>query len=89
MAERVQLSQEEMAKISQHFSSVTEVTRTYGQLAYQLKAIQTDMHSLEDQMVSLETQRKSILDEIRSKYGVGDIDLSNGTFIPAPSVSGE
>ena len=55
----------------------SELTRRYGELHYEMKVIDTNL-------VELDKERFDVVTQMQEKYGVGEVNLLTGEFIPEP-----
>ena len=50
----------------------------------QLKQIETEKTRIFDQLESLRQEETTLMDSLKEKYGDGQINLEDGTFVPVP-----
>lgn len=59
-----------------------ELTKRYGELHYQKKGIDAELVLTDQALDQLDQERFNVVDQLQQKYGVGQVNLSTGTFIP-------
>lgn len=52
-----------------------ELTRRYGELHYEMKVIDASL-------VELDNERFNVVTQMQEKYGVGEVNLLTGEFVP-------
>ena len=78
----VSFSPEELDKLKQLRSNLSNMTASFGQLAISKIKIEEQENILKKQLAELEQQENNLAKELTDKYGKGSIDLETGTFTP-------
>lgn len=59
------------------------LTKRLGELHYSKILLEMEEKSLDAELRGLELDRQKVVEEFQEKYGIGDVDLDTGEFIPA------
>ena len=59
------------------------LTKRLGELHYSKILLDMEEQSLDKELRELEQDRRKVVEEFQEKYGLGDVDLDTGEFIPA------
>ena len=96
MSEPIKLLPEELNKI-------TEIRRNYFNIQTAVGQVHLSRHNINTQLENLDKQEYEIMEEysktqtaeqdcvkgLQDKYGLGTLDIQNGSFIPSPKVEEE
>ena len=91
MATEVKFTEEEMKQLNELQQTYVGVQNSFGQAGVQRIRVEqqlTDLDSAEEQLrgkfVETQVAEKAFVDEIKKKYGDGNLNLETGVFTPAP-----
>lgn len=88
MAEQIQFTEEEVAKISKLRSDVAEVFTQLGQITIEkerrIKEIDDIKNQLLEKHQNLQVEEQEIFQSLNQKYGDGNYDPSTNIFTPSP-----
>lgn len=59
-----------------------ELTKRYGELHYQRKGVDAELILTDAALDELDNERFEMVNKLQEKYGVGQVNLATGTFIP-------
>lgn len=82
MSEPFKLEDEEYTLLISLQNRWNELTKRYGELHYQKKGIDAELLLTDDALDQLDGERFEVVKRLQEKYGVGQVNLSTGTFIP-------
>jgi hypothetical protein len=85
MTEVKKVDQEDLNKIFLIQQRFFEITKLYGELHFQKKAIEKEQFALENKMSTIEEDKHKLLEELQTKYGTGSINIETGEFLPEES----
>lgn len=83
MSNVANLTQEEIQKLNDYRSKYSELTFQRGQLGIAEDGIKRQLNALAEQFNQLAQQENDISQELFGKYGKGEINLEDGTFVKA------
>ena len=78
----VSFSPEELDKLKQLRSNLSNMTASFGQLAISKIKIEEQENILKNELKSLDKKEIELAKKLTDKYGKGSIDLETGTFTP-------
>ena len=85
----VKIAAEETEKIRELQSRYTQITVNLGQVTIASERLQENMDSLDTQKEELLAQHataqedeRKLVEDLTSKYGIGNLDLDTGIFTP-------
>jgi len=82
MAEQIKFTEEELVALKKLRTTYSELSHELGQVAlnrYTLNKRETDLHN---KVGEIQAKEKSLADNLKNKYGNGQIDIDTGVFIP-------
>lgn len=82
MADVIKLLQEEHSLLISLQTKWNELTKQYGELHYQKKGIEAELIITDEALDQLDNERFDVVKRLNEKYGVGQVNLSTGEFIP-------
>jgi len=95
MSEQIKISDQEMQEIRDLQTKFQEKITEFGrfriehmQLFKLAKDLEAKELKSEEEFKVLQTKEKDLLDRFTKKYGDGQLNLSNGDFIPISNVQG-
>jgi len=80
--EGTKFTDEEMKRISKFKESYDAVTVSYGQLQMEKLALSEQENRIIDKYNELRSEEKVFVKELSDKYGVGEVNIETGVFIP-------
>ena len=80
--EKTKLSTEEMNSIKVLKEGFANVTSYLGNIEMQILNLELEKDKVKDELKSLKAQEISLADELKNKYGDGNISLETGEFTP-------
>ena len=80
--EKTILSTEEMNSIKVLKEGFANVTSYLGNIEMQILNLELEKDKVKDELKSLKAQEISLADELKNKYGDGNISLETGEFTP-------
>lgn len=83
MTSVLKLTDEERNELIQLQTTWTELTKKYGELHYQKKLVNSDLITIDAALDDLDVQRTNAVKRLQDTYGVGQVNLSTGEFLPA------
>jgi DNA repair exonuclease SbcCD ATPase subunit len=92
MSETTKFSTEELEQLSNLRKAYEAKVLEFGQL--ELEVFLTEQHveqlkeaklALRQDYTNLQTQERTLLQELNTKYGSGTVDVATGEFIPNPA----
>ena len=85
----VKIAAEETEKITELQNRYTQITVNLGQVSIASERLQENLDSLDTQKDELLAQHataqedeRNLVEELTSKYGIGNLDLDTGIFTP-------
>jgi allophanate hydrolase subunit 1 len=85
----VKITQEETDGIRELQNTYTQITVNMGQISIAMERTKENLDNMETQREELlaqhntaQEEEKKIVEELTSKYGVGNLDLDTGIFTP-------
>jgi len=81
--EGTKFTEEEMEKISKIKVQYNESTIRLGQITIDKLLLEEEESSLAKQYREIRSSEIALAKELSNKYGVGNLDLETGVFIPA------
>lgn len=81
------LTEEEKSNLLNLQSRWNELTKRFGELHYQKKSIEADLLLTDQALDDLDSERFEVVKQLQEKYGVGQVNLSSGIFIPEENLS--
>ena len=88
MSERIKLTTEEHNELLQLQNEFNELNRRYGELCYQKKNVLAELDLADQAHDDLDTRRFESVKRLEEKYGIGNVNLVTGEFIPDNSNNG-
>jgi predicted nuclease with TOPRIM domain len=92
MAEQVKFTDEEVKNLQELQAKYSQATADFGRIKVQKILLESEMEFLSNKESELEVFYRSLqktesetVKALSTKYGDGQLDLSNGVFIPNPS----
>jgi len=82
MAEVVKLPEEEYSLLISLQTRWNELTKRYGELHYQKKTTEAELQMTDVSLDELDSERFELVKRLQDKYGVGQVNLTTGEFIP-------
>ena len=80
--EKKTLSEEELITIQNLKEKFTEITTFLGNLEMQILNLELEKDNIKEELKSLKVQEVSLAEELKNKYGDGNISLETGEFTP-------
>ena len=80
--EGTKFTKEEMDKVTTFKASYDTVTVSYGQLQMEKLALSESENKIIDKYNQLRDEEKVFVKELSDKYGVGELNIETGVFIP-------
>jgi len=88
MAEPKKLTEEEYTLLISLQNRWNELTKRFGELHYQKKGIEAELTLTDEALDDLDNERFEAVKRLQDTYGVGQVNLATGEFIPdAPLTS--
>jgi hypothetical protein len=85
----VKITQEETESIRELQSNYTQITVNMGQVSIAIERTKENLDAMETQRDELlaqhstaQEEEKKLVEELTSKYGIGNLDLDTGIFTP-------
>lgn len=82
MADNIKLSEEEFNVLVSLQARWNQLTKQFGELHYQKKAIDTEITNTDKLLEALDTERFDAVKRLQTTYGSGQVNLATGEFIP-------
>ena len=92
MENQIKFTDEELQGIKSLQDNSSQIVLEFGQL--ELEVFLTEQHveqlkeakvTLRQDYTNLQTQERTLLQELNTKYGSGTVDVATGEFIPNPA----
>ena len=80
--EGTKFTEKEMERIGEFKASYDAVTVSYGQLQMEKLALSEQENKIIDKYNELRKEEKTFVKELSDKYGVGELNIETGVFIP-------
>lgn len=88
MADVKKLTDEEYSLLVGLQNRWNELTKKFGELHYQKKGIDAEITLTDQSLDELDSERFEVVKRLQDTYGVGQVNLATGEFIPdAPLTS--
>jgi DNA transposition AAA+ family ATPase len=88
MADAKKLTEEEYTLLISLQNRWNELTKRFGELHYQKKGIDAEITLTDQALDDLDSERFEVVKRLQDTYGVGQVNLATGEFIPdAPLTS--
>jgi len=87
MAEVVKLPEEEYSLLISLQTRWNDLTKRYGELHYQKKTVEAELQMTDTSLDELDSERFELVKRLQDKYGVGQVNLATGEFIPDAPLS--
>jgi len=87
MADVVKLPEEEYSLLISLQTRWNELTKRYGELHYQKKTVDAELQMTDTSLDELDSERFELVKRLQDKYGVGQVNLATGEFIPDAPLS--
>jgi CDP-diacylglycerol pyrophosphatase len=78
----MKLTDEEREELVQLQAQWNGLTKKYGELHYQKKLVDADLLTVDSALEDLDAQRTDAVNRLQTKYGIGQVNLQTGDFIP-------
>jgi hypothetical protein len=85
MSEPVKLTDEETSILISLQSKWNELTKKFGELHYQKKSVDAELTLVDQALDDLDSERFEVVKRLQEKYGVGQVNLTTGEFLPDAS----
>lgn len=82
MSDPVKLLDEEVNAIKDFGVKYHTLTKRYGEVIFELRALDAERANVERAMIELDKSKSDLISGLQTKYGAGRIDLDAGTFTP-------
>lgn len=79
--EQIFLSQEELQQVNQLNSERADLISKFGAIEYEIQNLELDKKKLTEQLIELNKKSLQTGDELRQKYGEGNINIETGEFL--------
>tara|TARA_R100001015_G_C4624832_1_gene183124 strand:- start:2043 stop:2306 length:264 start_codon:yes stop_codon:yes gene_type:complete len=80
--EGTKFTEEEMKKVDDFRQRFNTVTVSYGQLAMDKLVIEETENTIKKEYDKIRKEEKAFVKELSDKYGVGQLNLETGVFMP-------
>ena len=81
MSKETKLTDKEMETITKARSGFDEITVKFGQVEVELTNLTKTKEMLIQELSTLKTKEREIVENITTKYGDGELDVNTGVFI--------
>lgn len=82
MSEPFKLPEDEYTLLVSLQKKWNELTKRFGELHYQKKGIEAELILTDNALDELDAERFDVVKRLQEKYGIGQVNLATGTFIP-------
>ena len=82
MAEPIKLAEEDIESLRQFRQKYFDIVNQFGQLEVTRVSLDKSKEVLVGELEELATREEEITSEFESKYGIGEVNLETGEFIP-------
>ena len=80
--EGTKFTEDEMKKVEDFRNRFNTVTVSYGQLAMDKLILEETESAIKDEYNKIRKEEKAFVKELSDKYGVGQLNLETGVFMP-------
>ena len=80
--EGTKFTEDEMKKVEDFRNRFNTVTVSYGQLAMDKLILDETESAIKDEYNKITKEEKAFVKELSDKYGVGQLNLETGVFMP-------
>ena len=85
MSQVIKLQEEELQSIKETQGKITQLIYNLGQLYVQKDKLLKTEEGLKKAIQNVDQREENLGKELSSKYGVGRVNIEDGTFTPAKS----
>lgn len=82
MAEAIKLAKEDIESLQQFRQKYFDIVNQFGQLEVTRVSLDENREILKGELETLAKREAEITSEFEAKYGIGEVNLETGEFIP-------
>jgi hypothetical protein len=82
MSEPFKLPTDEYTLLVGLQQKLTQLIKQLGELHYQKKSVEIALQKIDSSFVQLDSEAADAIKTLQDKYGSGQVNLADGTFIP-------
>ena len=83
MAEQIKFTEQELSALKALRTTYSELSHELGQVALNRFTLDKRETELKNKVDEIQTKEKGLADDLKNKYGNGQIDIDTGVFIPS------